>query len=218
MQVHLTVPARGAQAEKAADAGQYAASHKKRRSSAAAVQASGKKQKMASVQALHTEHVTQARSSSISQHSALDTTDADTDSAGQAREPSATPEAASHVASAVTTDDTAAEDVTPAHSKAAPQPDQKQKGEGLQQTALDMDQDSLHASTAAATDAKGGKQTGSHLTDVKEYLVKWKGKSYMHCTWVRHDDVVKMGKQSTGLKSRLRHFLQNNTAAQVHIS
>ena len=44
------------------------------------------------------------------------------------------------------------------------------------------------------------------LTNVKEYFVKWKGKSFIHCSWVKHDDVVKVAGHSTGLNMRFKHY------------
>lgn len=172
---------------------------------------------MASVQALHTAHDTQARSSSVSQLSSVNTSGANTDSAKSVRESSASPEADSNLDVASKPDGSAADNVRASLPRAAQQPDQQQKGSRLKQAAFDLEQDSLRASKAAAKGATASKQEDRNLTIVKEYLVKWKGRSHMHCTWVRHDDVVRMGQRSTGLKSRLRHFLQSNTAEQVRV-
>ena len=194
---------------------QDAARDKKRKRSKSEAHAKGKKQKMASVQALHTSHATQGQSSSVSQQSCPNASAGDTDSALQARQSSASPESDTDGDQSSRLDSSAADNVKTSQAKAAPQPDQKQKGEGLKQSVLDLKNDSLPALRAAAKHAQSDKQADSKLTDVKEYLVKWKGRSHMHCTWVRHEDVVKMGQRSTGLKSRLRHFLHSNTAAQV---
>ena len=51
-----------------------------------------------------------------------------------------------------------------------------------------------------------GKNKGKGLTSVKEYFVKWKGKSFIHCSWVKHDDVVKVAKYSAGLNMRFKYY------------
>ncbi|KAA6426343.1 MAG: CHD3-type chromatin-remodeling factor PICKLE-like, partial [Trebouxia sp. A1-2] len=50
------------------------------------------------------------------------------------------------------------------------------------------------------------KDKGKGLTSIKEYFVKWKGKSFIHCSWVKHDDVVKVAKYSAGLNMRFKHY------------
>ncbi len=50
------------------------------------------------------------------------------------------------------------------------------------------------------------KAKGKGLTSVKEYFVKWKGKSFIHCSWVKHDDVVKVAKYSAGLNMRFKYY------------
>ena len=55
---------------------------------------------------------------------------------------------------------------------------------------------------APLTDGKAA----AALTEVKEYFVKWKNKSYIHCSWVKHDDVVKAAKVATGLNMRFKHY------------
>ena len=51
-----------------------------------------------------------------------------------------------------------------------------------------------------------GSRVAGKLTNVKEYYVKWKGKSYLHCSWVRHDDVLKVARHSAGLNQRFRNY------------
>ncbi|KAL0051035.1 hypothetical protein WJX82_000961 [Trebouxia sp. C0006] len=50
------------------------------------------------------------------------------------------------------------------------------------------------------------KDKGKGLTSVKEYFVKWKGKSFIHCSWAKHDDVVKVAKYSAGLNMRFKYY------------
>ncbi|XP_074567339.1 CHD3-type chromatin-remodeling factor PICKLE [Curcuma longa] len=46
----------------------------------------------------------------------------------------------------------------------------------------------------------------SNQTKVKQYLVKWKGFSYLHCTWVPEKEFLKAAKTHPRLKSRLSTF------------
>ncbi|XP_042458136.1 CHD3-type chromatin-remodeling factor PICKLE-like [Zingiber officinale] len=46
----------------------------------------------------------------------------------------------------------------------------------------------------------------SSQTKVKQYLVKWKGFSYLHCTWVPEKEFIKAAKTHPRLKSRLNTF------------
>ncbi len=74
----------------------------------------------------------------------------------------------------------------------------------------------LSARTSSASAAAGqkhmrapeqdSKDKGKGLTSVKEYFVKWKGKSFIHCSWVKHDDVVKVAKYSAGLNMRFKYY------------
>ena len=50
------------------------------------------------------------------------------------------------------------------------------------------------------------KKDAVKLTEVKEYFVKWKNKSYIHCSWVEHDNVVRVAKVSNGLNLRFKHY------------
>ena len=67
----------------------------------------------------------------------------------------------------------------------------------------------LHLDASAqrshAAEFSGSKAAG-HLTSVKEYYVKWKRKSYLHCSWVRHDNVLKVARRSAGLNMRFRNY------------
>ena len=56
------------------------------------------------------------------------------------------------------------------------------------------------------TAGQSGANAAGKLTSVKEYYVKWKGKSYLHCCWVRHDDVLKVARHSAGLNMRFRNY------------
>lgn len=62
----------------------------------------------------------------------------------------------------------------------------------------------------AARQSHAPGQSGAHaagrLTSVKEYFVKWKGKSHLHCSWIRHDDVLKVARRSAGLNMRFRNY------------
>ncbi|KAK8943573.1 CHD3-type chromatin-remodeling factor PICKLE [Platanthera guangdongensis] len=49
-------------------------------------------------------------------------------------------------------------------------------------------------------------QYGSKNTGVKHYLVKWKGLSYLHCTWVPEEEFIKACKVNPRLRTRLNTF------------
>lgn len=64
------------------------------------------------------------------------------------------------------------------------------------------------ATTAGPSQAAGqaDPRAKGKLTSVKEYFVKWKGKSFLHCSWVRHDDVLKVASRVPGLNMRFKHY------------
>lgn len=67
----------------------------------------------------------------------------------------------------------------------------------------------LHLDASAQrshVDGSSESKAAGKLTSVKEYYVKWKGKSYLHCSWVRHDDVLKVARHSAGLNLRFRNY------------
>ncbi|XP_072989353.1 CHD3-type chromatin-remodeling factor PICKLE isoform X2 [Typha latifolia] len=58
----------------------------------------------------------------------------------------------------------------------------------------------------AVTDETDSSQPSSKQTYTKQYLVKWKGFSYLHCTWIPEDEFVKASKAHPRLKTRLNNF------------
>ncbi|KAK7311902.1 hypothetical protein RJT34_10364 [Clitoria ternatea] len=58
--------------------------------------------------------------------------------------------------------------------------------------------------TAAAEDDK----LGSKQIFVKQYLVKWKGLSYLHCTWVPEKEFLKAFKTHPRLRTKVNNFHQ----------
>ncbi|XP_020236439.1 CHD3-type chromatin-remodeling factor PICKLE [Cajanus cajan] len=50
---------------------------------------------------------------------------------------------------------------------------------------------------------------------VKQYLVKWKGLSYLHCTWVPEEEFLKAFKDHPGLKAKVNNFHRNMTSADI---
>ncbi|KAJ0984869.1 hypothetical protein J5N97_003225 [Dioscorea zingiberensis] len=61
----------------------------------------------------------------------------------------------------------------------------------------------MRPSTEDETDAS---KTGSKPKCVKHYLVKWKGLSYLHCTWVQEKEFLKAAKTNPRLKTKLKSF------------
>ena len=78
---------------------------------------------------------------------------------------------------------------------------------GANEAAASASKSELHLD-ASAQQSHGPFSTkaAGKLTSVKEYYVKWKGKSYLHCSWVRHDDVLKVARLSAGLNMRFRNY------------
>ncbi|KAL2624235.1 hypothetical protein R1flu_008480 [Riccia fluitans] len=60
--------------------------------------------------------------------------------------------------------------------------------------------------------AEGGAGPSSRL--VRQYLVKWKGKSYLHCTWVKQEDLEKAMKMFPGIRMKLNHFQRHLETAK----
>ncbi|XP_068476124.1 CHD3-type chromatin-remodeling factor PICKLE-like isoform X2 [Phaseolus vulgaris] len=54
----------------------------------------------------------------------------------------------------------------------------------------------------------------SKQTLVKQYLVKWKGLSYLHCTWVPEEEFLKTYKTQPGLKIKVNSFHRRMAAAK----
>ncbi|CAH2061075.1 unnamed protein product [Thlaspi arvense] len=51
---------------------------------------------------------------------------------------------------------------------------------------------------------------------VKQYLVKWKGLSYLHCSWVPEKEFVKAYKSNHRLKTRVNHFHRQKSESVNH--
>ncbi|KAL3680801.1 hypothetical protein R1sor_023757 [Riccia sorocarpa] len=49
---------------------------------------------------------------------------------------------------------------------------------------------------------------------VRHYLVKWKGKSYLHCSWVKQEELEKAMKTFPGIRMKLNHFQRQLEAAK----
>ncbi|PNX84084.1 CHD3-type chromatin-remodeling factor pickle-like protein, partial [Trifolium pratense] len=49
-------------------------------------------------------------------------------------------------------------------------------------------------------------KSGSKQIFVKQYLVKWKGLSYLHCTWVPEKEFLKAFKNHPRLKTKVNNF------------
>ncbi|KAF5181479.1 Chd3-type chromatin-remodeling factor pickle, partial [Thalictrum thalictroides] len=55
-------------------------------------------------------------------------------------------------------------------------------------------------------DDNDASKLGSKQIFVKQYLVKWKGLSYLHCTWVPEKEFLKAFKASPRLKTKINNF------------
>ncbi|EPS62407.1 hypothetical protein M569_12383, partial [Genlisea aurea] len=63
------------------------------------------------------------------------------------------------------------------------------------------------------SDASG---LGTNQILVKHYLVKWKGRSYIHCTWVPETEFVKAYKSNPRLRTKVNNFLRQSAASNNH--
>ncbi|KAL8108884.1 CHD3-type chromatin-remodeling factor PICKLE isoform X1 [Apium graveolens] len=63
----------------------------------------------------------------------------------------------------------------------------------------------------AEADSDASKQ-GPKQVYFKQYLVKWKGLSYLHCTWVLEEDFVKAFKAHPRLRTRINNFQRQMSA------
>ncbi|KAI4379873.1 hypothetical protein MLD38_006115 [Melastoma candidum] len=62
---------------------------------------------------------------------------------------------------------------------------------------------------------------GSKQIFVKQYLVKWKGLSYLHCTWIPEKEFLKAYKTNSRLKTKVNNFnkqmASNNSAEDEYV-
>ncbi|KAF6143662.1 hypothetical protein GIB67_021672, partial [Kingdonia uniflora] len=59
-------------------------------------------------------------------------------------------------------------------------------------------------------DDSDASKLGSKQIFVKQYLVKWKGLSYLHCTWVPEKEFVKAFKSHPRLRTKINNFHRQN--------
>nr|GEV04428.1 CHD3-type chromatin-remodeling factor PICKLE-like [Tanacetum cinerariifolium] len=58
-------------------------------------------------------------------------------------------------------------------------------------------------------DESDASKLGSKQVFVKQYLVKWKGLSYLHCTWVPEKEFIKAYKELPRLRTKVNNFRKN---------
>ncbi|KAG6409519.1 hypothetical protein SASPL_127559 [Salvia splendens] len=61
----------------------------------------------------------------------------------------------------------------------------------------------MRPSTVSDSDAS---ELGSNQVMMKHYLVKWKGRSYLHCVWVPEKEFVKAYKSNPRLRTKVNNF------------
>ncbi|CAI0416517.1 unnamed protein product, partial [Linum tenue] len=64
-----------------------------------------------------------------------------------------------------------------------------------------------------SADDDDASKLGSKQIYVKQYLVKWKGLSYLHCTWVPEKEFVKAFKSNPRLRTKVNNFQRQTTSA-----
>ncbi|OWM86763.1 hypothetical protein CDL15_Pgr015799 [Punica granatum] len=73
-----------------------------------------------------------------------------------------------------------------------------------------------------AADDSDASKLGSKQIFVKQYLVKWKGLSYLHCTWVPEKEFVKAFKSNPRLKTKVNNFHKqmgsNNNSEEDYVA
>ncbi|KAG6555361.1 hypothetical protein Mapa_002587 [Marchantia paleacea] len=64
--------------------------------------------------------------------------------------------------------------------------------------------------------SRGGAEDGAGPSSrlVKQYLVKWRGKSYLHCSWVKQEELDKAMKTFSWIRMKLNHFQRQLEAAK----
>ncbi len=197
------------------EAANKAAQAKKRKAVSTKMPMASKKPKMASVQQLHTADsagAAQSRSATQSQSAGSDKQKRASSSSLEAESPpkgkqafdqsEAQPASGQSQQAATRSSSGHTQDV---HMSVQPKDDSQAQQQQQRPAAAASDQpSSLDATKAKQAGGMGASKGG--LTSVKEYYVKWKGKSFIHCSWVKHDDVVKVAKTSSGLNMRFRHY------------
>jgi chromodomain-helicase-DNA-binding protein 4 len=79
---------------------------------------------------------------------------------------------------------------------------------------LDMQLRPLQLPQAGREHAGNGVPPITSGSLVKHYLVKWKSRSYLHCSWVSAVDLERSMKVFSGLRMKLNHFHRQLEAAQ----
>ncbi|CAI0444180.1 unnamed protein product [Linum tenue] len=64
-----------------------------------------------------------------------------------------------------------------------------------------------------AADGDDASKLGSNQIFVKQYLVKWKGLSYLHCTWIPEKEFVKAFKSNPRLRTKVNNFHRQTTSS-----
>ncbi|KAG8375831.1 hypothetical protein BUALT_Bualt10G0141200 [Buddleja alternifolia] len=65
----------------------------------------------------------------------------------------------------------------------------------------------------SAADDSDASKLGSNQVLVKHYLIKWKGLSYLHCTWVPEVEFIKAYKSNPRLRTRVNNFHKQASSA-----
>lgn len=64
----------------------------------------------------------------------------------------------------------------------------------------------LDCETKVPSEETSSSESGSNKKPVKQYLIKWKGLSHIHCTWVSENEYFDAAKIHPRLKTRLNNF------------
>ncbi|KAL0033469.1 hypothetical protein WJX77_010766 [Trebouxia sp. C0004] len=192
-----------------------AAQAKKRKATSGKMPVANKKPKMASVQQLHTSNSTEHPQSQSASHSQPANQSQSAYSDGHRRaiaselEASSPPQDGQMFCAQQDADqgrkDASKSSMDNAHS-AGPSADLIKASEAQQLSARTSSASTAAGQKQRRSPEQDGKDKGKGLTSVREYFVKWKGKAFIHCSWVKHDDVAKVAKYSAGLNMRFKHY------------
>ncbi len=192
-----------------------AAQAKKRKATSGKMPMAGKKPKMASVQQLHTSNSTEHAQSQSASHSQSANQSQSANSDAHRRAIPSELETSSPLQEGQASG--AQQNADQGRKNASKSSMDNARSAGASADLMKASEaQQLSAKTSSASAAAGqkhmrspeldGTDKGKGLTSVKEYFVKWKRKSFIHCSWVKHDDVVKVAKYSAGLNMRFKHY------------
>ncbi|KAG0608643.1 hypothetical protein M758_8G121700 [Ceratodon purpureus] len=88
-------------------------------------------------------------------------------------------------------------------------PDQAADEQAEDKASVQAEDDDYDEAGDEASDPAPGKDSKEPPPKlVKQYLIKWKSRSFLHCSWVTSEDLERGMKTFAGLRMKLNHFLK----------